>query len=42
MVGKTYFEHTINVDAWAAGLYHVFVLREDGTVDSGKLIKIKE
>lgn len=36
------FEHTINVDAWAAGLYHVFVLREDGTVDSGKLIKIKE
>lgn len=35
-------QERIDVSDWAAGLYNVFILREDETVDVGRFIKIPE
>lgn len=35
-------QEEINVKDWAAGMYNVFILREDETVDVGRFIKIPE
>lgn len=35
-------QEQIDVSGWAAGLYNVFILREDETVDLGRFIKLSE
>ena len=33
------FQTTIALEGWASGVYQVFVIREDGTVDLGRFVK---
>ena len=33
------FQTTITLEGWASGVYQVFVIREDGTVDLGRFVK---
>ena len=34
------FSENIPLDGWAQGMYHVFVVREDGTVNRGVFVKV--